>query len=97
MAGIKPGVLALFDVDGTLTAPRKVANFIFLVQIYGWRVNYGGTHPFVALVDCDSYSLKHRGLDRLGSSIICCSFIFKNSFSMLHGSCCVRWFVKIGV
>lgn len=25
MAGIKPGVLALFDVDGTLTAPRQVA------------------------------------------------------------------------
>lgn len=24
MAGRKPGVIALFDVDGTLTAPRKV-------------------------------------------------------------------------
>jgi hypothetical protein len=24
MAALKPGVIALFDVDGTLTAPRKV-------------------------------------------------------------------------
>lgn len=24
MASLNPGVLALFDVDGTLTAPRKV-------------------------------------------------------------------------
>lgn len=27
MAGRKPGVIALFDVDGTLTAPRKVLSF----------------------------------------------------------------------
>ncbi|PNX86775.1 phosphomannomutase D1 [Trifolium pratense] len=25
MAALKPGVIALFDVDGTLTAPRKGA------------------------------------------------------------------------
>jgi hypothetical protein len=24
MSSLKPGVIALFDVDGTLTAPRKV-------------------------------------------------------------------------
>lgn len=27
MAALKPGVIALFDVDGTLTAPRKVFYF----------------------------------------------------------------------
>lgn len=27
MAALKPGVIALFDVDGTLTAPRKVSVF----------------------------------------------------------------------
>ena len=30
MAAMKPGVIALFDVDGTLTAPRKVW---FLVSV----------------------------------------------------------------
>lgn len=29
MAVRKPGVIALFDVDGTLTAPRKVLIFFF--------------------------------------------------------------------
>ena len=29
MALRKPGVIALFDVDGTLTAPRKVPSFHF--------------------------------------------------------------------
>lgn len=28
MAARKPGVIALFDVDGTLTAPRKVYFFL---------------------------------------------------------------------
>lgn len=31
MAAKKPGLIALFDVDGTLTAPRKVFIFTFML------------------------------------------------------------------
>jgi hypothetical protein len=33
MAGRKPGVIALFDVDGTLTAPRKVFDLSCFVRL----------------------------------------------------------------
>lgn len=34
MAGRKPGVIALFDVDGTLTAPRKVLENIHQAALF---------------------------------------------------------------
>jgi len=45
MAALKPGVIALFDVDGTLTAPRKV--------FYSFTDNYT---PCVWLFSCYQYS-----------------------------------------
>lgn len=58
MAVRKPGVIALFDVDGTLTAPRKVLIFISFgycsIRLFFYEYDdssIGSISPIVILLD----------------------------------------------